>query len=211
MDGGSYLKLVIFGDELLSNRDSAGELLAKRLGMEFDNLAEPDTSNSRIHKKIVKYLIENNTADTIILIGWTSPYRMDAEYNSHYFTYRNDKNDYPSSIVNKLHNYDNYIFDRVVINQRWASIVYGVQELLNAHQCRYFMFNTQQHIEFMSYTEKIIRNLNSKFYFDAINTKNTMKEYLVNLGYKNIFTNSACDEYARFLAQKFRQNGLVGK
>lgn len=205
------MKLVIFGDELLSNRDSAGELLAKRLDIQFDNCAEPDTSNSRIHKQIVKYLIENNPKDTIMLIGWTSPYRIDAEYNSQYFTYRHDRNTYANSVMNKLHKYDNYLFDRVVINQRWASIVYGVQELANSLQCKYYMFNTQHHLEYMSYTEKTIRNLNSKFYFDAINPKNTMKEYLLGLGYTSVFNNNACDEYARFLAQKFRQNALVVK
>lgn len=209
MDGGAYLKLVIFGDELLSNRDSAGELLAKRLGIEYDNRAEVDTSNSRIHKNIVKYLIDNDTANTIMLIGWTSPYRLDAEYDSQYFTYRPDKHDYPNLKMNKLHNYDNYIFDSIVINQRWASIVYGVQQLANARQCKYYMFNTQHHLQYSTYTEHTIRNFNSKLYFDAINTKNTMREYLIGLGYKDILSNSACDEYARFLAQKLRQQDLI--
>lgn len=205
------MKLVIFGDELLSNRDSAGELLAKRLDMEFDNRAEPDTSNSRIHKQIVKYLLENDPKDTIMLIGWTTPYRLDAEYNSRYFTYRHDSSTYTNSVMNKLHKYDNYLFDRVVINQRWASIVYGVQELANSLQCKYYMVNTQHHLEYMPYTEKTIRNLNSKFYFDAISSKNTMKEYLLSLGYKSVFSNSACDEYAKFLSKKFRQYGLLIK
>lgn len=205
------MKLVIFGDEFLRNRDSAGELLAKRLKISCDNRSETDTSNSKIHKNIVKYLISDHVADNIILIGWTSPYRLDAEYNNQYFTYRPDVDRYPNSKMNELHKYDHYIFDSIVINQRWASIVYGVQNLLIAHDIKYFMFNTQHHMEFSYHTEKTIKNFNNKLYFDPINPKNTMKEYLLNLGYETPFTNSANDEYARFLAQKFRQQNLVSK
>lgn len=208
MDGGTYLKLVIFGDENLSDKDSAGELLAKRLGIEYDNRAEIDTSNSRIHKNVVKYLIGNDTTDTILLIGWTTPYRLDAEYQNKYFTYRNNSHDYPNLKMNKLHKYDHCIFDRIVINQRWASIVYGVQQLMLAQNTKYYMFNTQCHLEYNTYTEKTVRSIDNKLYYDAINPKNTMKEYLTGIGYKNL-SHNANDEYARFLAQKFRQQELI--
>jgi len=204
------LKLVIFGDELLSPKDSAGELLAKRLELPCENCAETDTSNSKIHKNIVKYLIDNDTTDTILLIGWTSPYRLDAEYEGEYFTYRPDRDDYPNLKMNKLHKYDITIFDRIVVNQRWASIVYGIQQLLLAKNIKYYMFNTQCHLEYSTYTEKTIKSFNNKLYFDAINPKNTMKEYLTGLGYQDL-THSASDEYARFLSKKFRQQELVTK
>lgn len=204
------MKLICFGDELLCRDESAAEILAKRIDIDFVNLAHTDTSNSRIHKTIVKYIINNNTDDCVFLIGWTSPYRLDAEYNNEYFTYRNDRNNYPNSIMNKLHKYDHYLFDRIVISQRWASILYGVQQLLFAHQIKYFMFNTQQHLEYNTYTEKTIRNLNNKLYYDGINPKSTMIEYLKNIGYSTL-SQSAHDEYARFLSQKLRSNGIINR
>lgn len=204
------MKLICFGDELLTSSDSAAGLLAKRLDLEFVNLAQLDTSNSRIHKTVVKYIINNNIDNTVFLIGWTSPYRLDAEYNKEYFTYRNDSCSYPYLTMNKLHKYDHYLFDRIVVSQRWASIIYGVQQLLSSHQIKYFMFNTQRHLEYNTYTEKVIRNLNNKLYYDGINSKSTMTEYLKNIGYKDLSV-SAHDEYARFLSQKLRSNGIINK
>jgi len=202
LDGGTYLKLVCFGDELLAEKDSAAELLAKRLGVDLVNLSEVDTSNSRIHKSIVKYIINNSVDDSVFLIGWTTPYRLDAEYQNKYFTYRNNSHDYPNLKMNKLHKYDHYLFDRIVISQRWASIVYGVQQLLVSHKIKYFMFNTQHHLEYNTYTEKTIRNLNNKLYYDGINPKSTMLEYTKNNGH---------GAYARFLSQKLRSNGIITK
>jgi hypothetical protein len=204
------LKLICFGDELLTPDDSAAGLLAKRLDLDFVNLAQLDTSNSRIHKTIVKYIINNNTDNSVFLIGWTSPYRLDAEYNNEYFSYRNDSHNYPNLVMNKLHKYDHYLFDRIVISQRWASILYGVQQMLSCHQIKYFMFNTQHHLEYNTYTEKVIRSLNNKLYYDGINPKSTMTEYLKNIGYKDLSV-SAHDEYARFLSQKLRSNEIINK
>lgn len=204
------MKLVCFGDELLSQDDSAAGLLAKKVDLDFVNLAHTDTSNSRIHKSIVKYVINNNTDDCIFLIGWTSPYRLDAEYNNEYFTYRNDRDMYPYMTMNKLHKYDHYLFDRIVISQRWASIVYGVQQVLMAHNIKYFMFNTQKNLEYNTYTEKVIKNLNNKLYYDGINPKSTMIEYLKNAGYEKLSL-SAHDHFARFLSQKLRSHGIVNK
>lgn len=204
------MKLICFGDELLTPDDSAAGLLAKRLDLDFVNLAQLDTSNSRIHKTIVKYIINNNTDNSVFLIGWTSPYRLDAEYNNEYFSYRNDSHNYPNLVMNKLHKYDHYLFDRIVISQRWASILYGVQQMLSCHQIKYFMFNTQHHLEYNTYTEKVIRSLNNKLYYDGINPKSTMTEYLKNIGYKDLSV-SAHDEYARFLSQKLRSNEIINK
>lgn len=204
------MKLVCFGDELLTPDDSAAGLLAKRLDLDFVNLAQLDTSNSRIHKTIVKYIINNNTDNSVFLIGWTSPYRLDAEYKNEYFSYRNDSHNYPNLVMNKLHKYDHYLFDRIVISQRWASILYGVQQMLSCHQIKYFMFNTQHHLEYNTYTEKVIRSLNNKLYYDGINPKSTMTEYLKNIGYKDLSV-SAHDEYARFLSQKLRSNEIINK
>lgn len=210
MDGGQDLKLVCFGDELLSFDDSAAGLLAKRLDIDFANHAHADTSNSRIHKTIVKYIVNNTTDNDVFLIGWTSPYRLDAEYNKEYFTYRNDSDRYPYPTMNKLHKYDHYLFNRVVVSQRWASIIYGVEQVLLSYKIKYFMFNTQHHLEYNTYTEKVIRNLNNKLYYDGINPKSTMTEYLKNIGYKDLSV-SAHDEYARFLSQKLRSNGIISK
>ena len=216
MDGGQNLKLVSFGDEYVVNSDSAPALVAKRLNYEFENLADNDTSNTRIHKKIVQKIIKTeDLSNCIFLIGWTSPFRLDAEYNEKYFSYKKDSADYENLLMNKLHKFDHYLFDRIVISQRWISIVYGVQQLLENKNINYYMYNTQTSLDFNTYTEQTLRNINHKFYFDAIGVKSTMAKQLSLKGYQfkdhSDLSVQAHDEYARFLSQKLRSSGLVEK
>jgi hypothetical protein len=205
---------VSFGDEYVVKNDSAPALAAKRLKYDFENLADEDTSNSRIHKKIVQKLINtDDVSDCIFLIGWTSPFRLDAEYNEKYFSYKKDSADYENLLMNKLHKFDHYLFDRIVISQRWVSIVYGVQQLLENKNINYYMYNTQAPLDFNTYTERALRNINHKFYFDAIGVKSTMVNYLSSKGYKfkshTDLSVQGHEEYSRFLSQKLRSNGLV--
>ena len=181
----------------------------KTIGYEFENLAESDTTNSCIHKKIVQRSITiKNPSDFVFLIGWTTPYRLDAEYNNKYFSYKKDSADYENLMMNKLHKFDHYLFDRIVISQRLVSIIYGVQQMLENQGIKYYMYNTQTSLDFNTYTEKTLRNLNHKFYFDAIGSKSTMMSYLKEKNYKEL-TLSAHNVYSRFISQKLRSNKLV--
>lgn len=205
------MKIVSFGDEYIAANDAAPALVAKRLKYDFENLADTDTTNTRIHKKIVQKCITiQHPADYIFLIGWTTPYRLDAEYNDKYFSYKKDNANYENLVMNKLHKFDHYLFDRIVTSQRLVSIVYGVQQMLENKGIQYYMYNTQTSLDFNSYTEKTLRNINHKFYFDAIGVKSTMLEYVKTKGYSDL-TLSAHDEYSRFLSQKLRSSGIAEK
>ena len=203
------MKLISFGDELVVGDTDAPALVAKRIDYQFENRADPDTTNSRIHKKIVKECLKiNDPKDIVFLIGWTTPFRLDAEYNGKYFSYKKDSADYDNIMMNKLHKFDHYLFDRIVISQRLVSIIYGVQQLLENKGIKYYMYNTQTNLDFNSYTEKTLRNINHKFYFDSIGINSTMIAYLKSKGHKSL-TLSAHDEYSRFLSQKLRSSGIV--
>lgn len=205
------MKLVSFGDELVVGDTDAPALVAKRIDYQFENQADTDTTNSRIHKKIVKKCIAvDNPSDYVFLIGWTTPFRLDAEYKGRYFSYKKNGSEYDNIMMNKLHKFDHYLFDRIVISQRLVSIVYGVQQMLEQKGIRYYMYNTQTNLDFNTYTEKTLRNINHKFYFDAIGVNSTMVAQLKNKGYPKLSL-SAHDEYSKFLAQKLRSSGIVGK
>lgn len=208
MDGGNDLKLIVFGDEHLHNSSDLVDRTAKLLNLEVENLADLDTSNSLIHKKIVKKIISlNNTTDCIFLIGWTSPYRLDAEYRDEYFTYQKNSTDYKNPLMNKLHKYDDYLFNRYLISQRWCSIVYGVQQLLEAKQIKYYMFNTVSALDYNRYTENTIKNLNTKFYYDSFNKKSAMKSYLEIAN--NKLPSDETFDYAKFLAELITDANLL--
>lgn len=209
MDGGTYLKLISFGDEYFIGKDTIPELVAKKLDYHFINCAESETTNSKIHRNIVDFIIDNNNyKDYIFLIGWTDPYKLDAEYEEEYFTYEPARRDYPDMLMNKLHKFDNYLFDKILTSQRFAAIVYGVQQMLENLDINYYMINTTVPVEYNTYTEKVIKNLNHKYYIDLINASKTMKGWLDASDYDK-FTLEAKQEYATYLVRKMAGCGVI--
>lgn len=209
MDGGTHLKLVSFGDEYCTT-DTAADLLSQQLGFKFVNHANRLSTNHKIFRDVVKYTVEKNTEDAILLIGWTTPFRRDGEHGGKYFVYSPDCNDYPSKQYKKLHKYDHYLFDEILIHNTWAGLVYGLQEYLQNLDIKYYMYNTQVSLQFNPYTHRILRNLDGKMYNDPINQNSTMIKYLELNGYKNIDA-QAQNTWANFLLQKFRSNGIIKK
>ena len=190
-----------FGDEYLIGDDNVVKEVATRLNCNFENFAERDTSNNRIQYNVTQQAIEKQDQDVIFVIGWTDPARFDAYENesNQYFTYRKDKRNYNEMFMNKLHKFDHYLFDSIVINQKWASQVYGVQQLLENKNIKYFMFNTNKHLDFNKYNEKVIRNFDHQKYYDSINQKGTLDQF------ENL------EKFSMFLSKKIRSLGYVKK
>ena len=129
-----------FGDNYLELENNVIELAAERLGCEYENFAQKDTSNNQIQIEVTKRAIQFAQEDIIFLIGWTHPNRYDAIDQDKYFTYRENSTNYPIITMNKLHKYDNYLFDNLLISQKWAAQIFGLQNLLEAKGIKYFMF-----------------------------------------------------------------------
>lgn len=187
------------------------EIIAGKLDYHYINLASADISNNQIHKRIVDFTIENKNFDNYLLfIGWTNPNKLDAQYNNQYYTYQPTKRDYPDLLMNKLHKFDHYLFDRIVISQRFASTVYGVQNLLDNLNIKYYMINTEVPLIYNTYTEKTIRNLNHKYLYDMINAASTMTGWLEQSNHDE-FNEEARNEYASFLLRKMRGCGVIDR
>lgn len=198
MDGGQNLTTVCgFGDNYLELDNNVIELAAERLGCEYENFAQKDTSNNQIQIEVTKRAIQFAQEDIIFLIGWTHPNRYDAIDQDKYFTYRENSTNYPIITMNKLHKYDSYLFDNLLISQKWAAQIFGLQNLLEAKGIKYFMFNTQVPLNFNRYTEKTIRKIDHTKYYDCIGPKST---YLAA---------ETPDKFSKFISRKIRQLGYV--
>ena len=175
MDGGTYLKLVNFGDEFCIN-DSAPKMIAKILEYEYDDMSSVLMTNEKLFRDVVTYTVKNDVDDCIFLIGWTTPYRRDNEFAGEYFVYSPENKDYPSNRLN----------------------------------IKYYMYNTQEKIEFNEHTGTILRNLNNKQYHNPLNLESTMLHYLKKQGHNDIGYH-AHKEWAQFILQKFRAIGLINR
>jgi hypothetical protein len=209
LDGGTYLKLVNFGDEFCIN-DSAPKMIAKILEYEYDDMSSVLMTNEKLFRDVVTYTVKNDIDDCIFLIGWTTPYRRDNEFAGEYFVYSPENKDYPSNRFNTLHKYDHYLFDNVLINNTWVGLVYGLQQYLESLNIKYYMYNTQEKIEFNEHTGTILRNLNNKQYHNPLNLESTMLHYLKKQGHNDIGYH-AHKEWAQFILQKFRAIGLINR
>ena len=198
MDGGKDLIVCSFGDEYISKDNNVVELAAERLGCEYENFAFDDASNNYIQYEITKRAIQFENEPVIFIIGWTDPNRLDAEHEGNYFTYRPDKTEYTNTLMNKLHRYDDYLFDEIVRHSRWAAQVYGVQQLLENNHINYYMFNTQKKINFNKYTEKIIKEFDHNKYYDCINNDCALLNYDE-------------DKFSKLISKKCRQLGYVDR
>lgn len=197
MDGGKDLIICSFGDEYIAGDDNVVSKAAEFLDCSYENFAQWDTSNNRIQIEVTKRAIQFGHEDVLFVIGWTDPERLDAEGEEHDFTYRRNENIYPNEYMNKLHPYDDYLFDPILISTKWASQVYGCQQMLENKNIKYFMFNTQKHLYFNKYNEQVIRNFDHKKYYDCINEQSTLKNA------------PSLEKYTKFISRKLKQLGYI--
>ena len=176
------MKLVSFGDELVIG-ESAPSLLAKELGYEFVDLANDDTSNQKIFTDVIRYITSNKVTDTFILIGWTENNRLDLTWRDTKFTYRPDKRNYIDNGINGLHGSDSVIFNPILVSQQRSSEAFTLQETLLNLGIKYYMYNTQDCIQFNSKSLGNLKNLKGQFYHNPLNKDSSMKWYLNKHGY----------------------------
>ena len=178
MDGEIFLKLVSFGDELTITKNNHVDFLAKQLDMTLVNKGLEDTSNERIFSDVVKFICENNTNEYFFLIGWTSQQRQDICWKDEYFTYRPDKRVYNDNTINGMHRGDEILFNSILTSGQWATMALSLQEMFEFHDCKYFMYNTQDCISVSDYTTKNIKSLKTTTYHNPLNKNSSMKYYL---------------------------------
>ena len=202
MDGEIFLKLVSFGDELTITKNNHIDLLAKQLGMSVVNKGLEDTSNERIFNDVVKFICENNTSEYFFLIGWTSQARQDIFWKDEYFTYRPDKRVYNDNTINGMHRGDEILFNPILNSGQWAAMALSLQQTFEFHDCKYFMYNTQDCIHISDYNEKNIKSLKTTNYHNPLNKSSSMKYYLEQQSLQS-------HTWADFLYRKINAGGVL--
>lgn len=202
MDGEIFLKLVSFGDELTITKNNHVDLLAKQLGMSVVNNGLEDTSNQRIFSDVVKFICENNTSEYFFLVGWTSQQRQDIYWKDEYFTYRPDKRVYNDNSINGMHRGDEVLFNPILTSGQWSTMALSLQETFEFHDCKYFMYNTQDCIQISDHNAKNIKSLKTTNYHNPLNKSSSMKYYLEQQSLQS-------HTWADFLYRKINAGGVL--
>ena len=211
MDGGKDL-IVSFGDDIVG---SVGKNISTSTKQDHNNLTTPYTSNQEIHRNIIQYVATHPVKDRTFLIGWSHPKRRYLKLDKDAFTYSPERMDYPSNMINRLHDYDSIIFDPVLVNEQFATTAFAVQSVLKSLGAKYYMFNTWACIDYSGNIKKLCKNLDHKYYHNPINQDSTMVSYITKNGYTfgmhNQTSDEAIEHWSKFVLQKFRAVGLYKK
>jgi len=178
-------------------------ILAKRHGYELINISKPGGSNQYIHRSVVEFLTHyhNENDDYLFLINWTSRPRMELRYhedsNCAHVTVGDytDKKSVPFTIgtnaslfadksVIKLLSYSPYFINLDVQAERWACWVYGLQQLLQAKNIKYFMSNTCEPLPQIAENISVVNQLNLQTYMEPFDTQNCMIEFLMDQNFE---------------------------
>lgn len=202
------MRLVSFGDELTIKEDCHVPELAKSLNMDCLNLGKEDTSNEMIFTDITKFVCQNDMEDFFVLIGWTSPYRRDLYWKDTLFTYRPDRRDYVDNGVNAMHKFDVALFDEHLISQHWITYTLSIQKMLQSHNIKYYMYNTQNAFIYHQDVSKKIQAIDLTRYHNPLNQNSSMAYYLKE---KNLPVDSpeSAKTWADFLMAKIYAGDIL--
>ena len=192
------MKLISFGDDIVKN-SSSPKILADMLGYDFVDCSEPETSNQKIYRDVIKYICDNSTTNIFILIGWTDGKRFEVHYDEEQFIFNPDKKEYPIDNFRILDKHQHIIFNDILIAQHRASEAFTLQNTLANLKINYYMYNTQDSIYFNEKTLFYLKGLSGRHYHNPLNKSSSMQHFLLKEDANNP------DEYwANFLFNKIR-------
>lgn len=175
--------IVSFGDEYCFGISSPAAIVADKMNLSFIDKARNDTSNFKIHRDIVKYISDNDTADCLFIIGWTSPRKFDIYWKESYFTLNEKEQKYFPSLYNKLTAYFDYLLDDYLVHNSWANDIFSVQQMCKHLGIKYYMFNTQKKLLVNQYNQSTVKAIDFKYYLDPLNTNCILTNYLEQKGH----------------------------
>lgn len=134
-----------YGEELDDIEEAYPYKLAKILKSEVVNLAKPGSGNTSMIRNVIQYITEKNPID-LVIIGWTSPGRMEfSDANGTFdiwpgYSGRKYANFEPWRI--DLLEYINKHHDPAYIYQRYLLDIIMFQSFLKQHDIKYLMLTT---------------------------------------------------------------------
>lgn len=166
MDGEILLKLLSLGDESIHKTHKNFSRFDQS---ELIDLSFESASIQTIYRILVKFLCEKYSSqeEYCALIGIPSNKRLELReeqnreidfLDNNYFVYHTKLKDYPDMSYAKLRKFNGQIFQTDLVRNRHAIFIYAIENLLNAYNIKYLLYNLHEPI-----VEKI--NTTSNYYY----------------------------------------------
>tara|TARA_B100000424_G_scaffold88152_1_gene65964 strand:+ start:3320 stop:4042 length:723 start_codon:yes stop_codon:yes gene_type:complete len=186
---------------LFNLNNSYAGCVAKKHKCKFINLSQPGGSNEFIFRVAIDWLTRyrKRDEDYIVLIGWTSPFRMETRYPEdseykHTVVSKIDMKYFPMSLgqgpkvarsraYQKLHSICPLIFENTKDFDLWATYAYNLQQLFFKNKVKFLMFNTCQELEYTENNKTVIDALDTKYYIHPMKKNENFLERSLGKGF----------------------------
>lgn len=135
-----------YGEELSDLNNAWPFLVGNKIGGKVTNLAEPAGSNDKVVRKVIDHIINNPGQVNLVMIGWTSPGRMEfADEHGYYDLWPG----YSGNLFardsahwrNDIGKYINIYHDRHALYLKYLQHIILMQGFLKSQNIRYIMMD----------------------------------------------------------------------
>jgi len=187
---------------LFNYHNNYAGLIAKQNNFKYENYALPGGSNECIFRTGLDWLtrIKKRNEDYVVLVGWTSPFRMELRYpqdseHFHSTMTKGDKKYFPISLgqepeiatskdFKRIHSLTPLLFEETKDNDYWATYAYGLQQAFKKHKVNYFMFNTCVELKPTFNNRHVVEALDINKYHKPLSEPDCFVSWGLNQGFK---------------------------
>lgn len=130
-----------YGEELSDLTEAWPYVLGRRIGYEVTNLGEPASSNDKIVRKLLEYLIENYNNTDLVIIGWSLLGRQELADELGYYDIWPGASRYYGDHRNQVVKYISTYHSRQAYFRKYLQQIILVQDFLKYRNIRYVMLD----------------------------------------------------------------------
>jgi lysophospholipase L1-like esterase len=130
-----------YGEELLDINNAWPYILGQRIGYEVTNLGNPASSNDRIVRVLLEYLIENCNHTDLVIIGWSLLGRAEFADELGYYDIWPGAGRYYGDHRNQVVKYISTYHSREAYFRKYLQQIILVQEFLKHRNIKYVMLD----------------------------------------------------------------------
>jgi hypothetical protein len=132
------------GPEQIEHGKTFGELLAKKYNLDIEEDWKGGSSNHRIYRTTVNYIMSNQSKlqDTLFLIGWTKPTRFEIYDSVNKLYIQKGHIDFYHKINEFWKEYIKLFVDVKQMKEEYIQMIFSLQSILQNYNCNYLFYNS---------------------------------------------------------------------
>ena len=172
------MNLISLGDKTITHLHDAFALCL--VANNTIDLTYKNASMQTVYRLLIKFLCESYdpAEEYVAIIGIPTNKRLELRedtgqsidfFDNNYFNYYPKSKDFPKLIYSKFKKFNGQIFEATLINERHAALIFGIENLLEANNIKFIMYNVNEKL----HSNTVV----PKQYFEPYNAEKTF-DYL---------------------------------